>query len=147
MNDTLQVTQHIIEDWLEAIRTSVEQHDLAAHMALVSRNVRIYGLPNHKEIDYDAWKQRRKNEFEQNRLRGLLHKIIRIRLSLQRRIGFELQEHMLASDGKVYAILKDVLLEREEDDNWRVVEEKIREWRNVNIEQDLPTELREQQHG
>ncbi len=146
MNDTLEVTQHIIEDWLQALRTSVEQHDLTAHMALVSKNARIYGLPNHKEIDYAAWKQRRKNEFDQDRLHGLVHKIIRIRLSLQRRIGFELEEHMLASDGKVFVILKDVLLEREEDDNWRVVEETIREWRNVNIETELPAGLKEQ-HG
>jgi len=151
MNDTLEVTQHIVEDWLEAMRLSVEQHDLTAHMALVSKNVHIYGLPNYKEIDYDAWQQRRKNEFNHNRLQALVHKLIRIRLSLQRRIGFELEEHMLASDGKVCIILKDVLLEREADDNWRVVEENIREWRNVDIANEIPVELSlkmgKQQHG
>ena len=146
MYDTLDVTKHIIEDWLDAMRQSVENQDLTAHMALVSKNVRVYGLPNYKEVDYDAWQQRRKNEFENNRLQGLVYKLIRIRMSLQRRIGFELEEHMLSSDGKVIVILKDVMLEREQDENWRVVEENIREWRNVDISNELPTGLRKQ-HG
>lgn len=133
MNDSLDVTKHIIEDWLSAMQASVESHDLEAHMALVSKNVRVYGLPHHKEVNYENWQQRRKNEFEHNKLQGLVFKLLRIRLSLQRRIGFEVEEHMLSSNGNVYIILKDVLLEREADENWRVVEENIRDWRTMDM--------------
>ena len=133
MNDTLDVTRHIIEDWLSAMQRSVETHDIDAHMALVSKNVRVYGLPNQTEVDFDAWRLRRHNEFKNNKLQGLVYKLIRIRMALQRRIGFEVEEHMLSADGNVYVILKDVMLEREQDNNWRVVEENIREWRTLDM--------------
>ncbi len=137
MNDYMSMAQHIAEDWLKALSESVKNQDINSHMRLVSKNVHVYGIPGIETLNYQQWLYRRHNEFLHNRLFSLKHKIIRIKTDQQRRLGFEVEEQMMATEGKVYIIHKDILLEREQDDNWRVVEEKIHSWQKMEIGQQL----------
>lgn len=132
----MSMAQHIAEDWLNALSDSVKEKDINGHMRLVSKNVHVYGIPGIDILNYQNWLYRRHNEFLNNKLRSLQYKIIRIKNDQLRRLGFEVEEKMMATNGKVYIIKKDILLEREEDDNWRVVEETIRNWQKMEIGQE-----------
>ncbi len=135
MNDYKSMALHIAEDWLKAISTSVKNQDINEHMRLVSKHVHVYGIPGIDTLNYKQWLYRRHNEFLRNRLFSLQYKIIRIKNDQQRRLGFEVEEQMLATEGKVIIIRKDILLECEKDNNWRVVEEKIHSWQKMEIGQ------------
>lgn len=135
MNDYKSMAQHIAEDWLKAISDSVKNQNINEHMRLVSRHVQVYGIPGIDMLNYQQWLYRRHNEFLRNRLFSLQYRIIRIKNDQQRRLGFEVEEQMMATEGKAYIIHKDILLEREEDGNWRVVEEKIHSWQKMEIGQ------------
>jgi len=125
----------IAEDWLRAISKSVKNQDIDEHMGLISKQVHVYGIPGVESLNYQQWLYRRHNEFLRKRLFSLEYRIIRIKNDQQRRLGFEVEEQMISTEGKAYIIRKDILLEREEDDNWRVVEEKIHSWNKMEIEQ------------
>lgn len=129
----MSMAQHIAQDWLQALSESVKNQDINSHMRLVSKNVHVYGIPGIETLNYQQWLYRRHNEFLHNRLFSLQHKIIRIKTDQQRRLGFEVEEQMMATEGRVYIIHKDILLEREQDDNWRVVEENIHSWQKMEI--------------
>lgn len=129
------MAQHIAEDWLNALSDSVKNKDINAHMRLVSKSVHVYGIPNMDTLKYQDWLYRRDNEFLNNKLLSLTYKIIRIKNDQLRRLGFEVEEQMAATDGNTVIISKDILLEREEDENWRVVEEKIHSWQKMETGQ------------
>ncbi len=137
MNDYKSMAQHIAEDWLEAISLSVKNQDINEHMRLISKHVHVYGIPGVDVLNYQQWLYRRHNEFLCKRLHSLKYKMIRIKNDQQRRLGFEVEEQMIATNGKAYIIHKDILLEREQDDNWRVVEEKIHSWQKMEIGQQV----------
>jgi hypothetical protein len=125
------MSQELIINWLKGVSESVENRDLAAHMALVSKNVQVYGIPNQATLDYQGWYRRRRNEFNKNRLASLRYTNLNIKTITLRRLGFQITEIMQATDGQQIQINKEILLEREEDNQWRVVEETIQQWQHI----------------
>lgn len=122
------MSQQVIHQWLDSMSKSVAMRDLEKHMALVSPYVKVYGVPGRATIDYEGWRLRRKNEFENNLLTRLSYKVVRIKTQALRRLAFQVEETMAARNGKAVVLDKDIMLELEPDDKWRVVEEKIRHW-------------------
>jgi len=135
LNDIMSMAKNIAEDWLQALSDSVKDQDINAHMRLISKNVCVYGIPGMDTLNYKQWLYRRHNEFLHKRLLSINYKLIRIKNDQQRRLGFEVEEQMLSTNGQVVIISKDILLEREQDENWRVVEENINSWQNMDIGQ------------
>ena len=130
------MSQELIQNWLARLRDSVARRDLEAHMALVSDKVQVYGIPGQAVVDHAGWRRRRDNEFRHDRLASLAHENIRIKIISLRRLGFEVDEIMTATAGPVLRLHKTILLEEEDDGQWRVVEETVHDWR---IEQRKPT--------
>ena len=122
------MSQDAIYQWLDNMSKSVAMQDLEKHMSLVSQYVRVYGVPGQETIDYDGWRQRRQNEFSNNLLTRLHYKVVRIKTQALRRLAFQVEETLTANNGKAVVLDKDIMLELEPDDKWRVVEEKIRHW-------------------
>ena len=123
------MSQTIIEQWLENISNSVSSLDLEAHMALVSDKVHVYGLPSGKVVNYQQWKRRRHNEFKSKQLCGLAYTLLNVKTMTLRRLVFSVEENMQASNGRSFKVKKDIILELEDDNCWRVVEEKIHHWK------------------
>lgn len=121
--------QTIIGNWLKLLTRSVETRDLAAHMQLISERVKVYGLPGGQIVDYNQWQKRRYTEFSQAQLLALAYRLLNIKTSTPRRLGFHVEETMQACNGICIFIDKDIILERETDDQWRVVEENIHHWK------------------
>lgn len=122
------MSQELIVNWLNEVSESIKQRDLQAHMALVSRRVKVYGIPGHALIDYKGWEQRRRFELQHNKLASLEYRNLKIKTISLRRLGFEVIETMRGNSGRHIMIIKDILLEQERDKVWRVVEETIRDW-------------------
>jgi hypothetical protein len=115
-----QEAEIIVHAWLKDLTRSAAHHDLPAHMQLVSRQVRVVGIPNAGSIDYDGWRLRRFNEFNGKLLQSLNYQLREIINTRDEQIVFSVQETMRASNGKSIVADKDVILQKEKDGRWRV---------------------------
>jgi len=127
------IAEHTIHAWCMNMTSSVLQQDLDAHMQLVSTNIKVYGMPGNGVIDYAGWKIRRKHEFASKELLVLNYRNIRLITSTQRRLTFNVTETMVGKDGKMVILDKNIVLEKETDGQWRVVEENINKWQVKKI--------------
>lgn len=118
-----------IRKWLTNITTTTNTKDLEAHMDLVSENVAIYGMPNGKVLSYADWRSRRKNEFKRGLLKNLTYNNLKIKTIGLRRLIFDIEEIMDATNGDMAIINKQVILEQDQDNKWRVVEETVKDWK------------------
>lgn len=125
------MSQEVILNWLNRMSESVKKRDLDAHMGLVSKKVLVYGIPNQESLGYYDWKRRRRNEFYQNLLANLIYSDLSIKTITLRRLGFEVTETMQAITGQLIHIDKEIILEQEADNEWRVVEETIKHWHHI----------------
>ncbi len=135
------VNQHVIDlqtvqAWCLDMSQSIKQRDLDEHMQLVSKKINVYGMPSKGVIDYKEWRARRKYEFKNESLIALNHQDIKLVGSTAKRLRFTANVTMLGKDGKMVIINKNVTLELEDDDAWRVVEENVNDWRvkKLNLE-------------
>jgi len=122
------MSQELILNWLNELSETVKERDLERHMALVSKKVQVYGLPSEKIVDYRGWLRRRKSEFNRKILIGIEYTDLNIKTITLRRLGFNIVETMHAHNGKRIIIQKEIMLELEDNDKWRVVEETIKDW-------------------
>ncbi len=127
------IAEHTIHAWCMNMTSSVLQQDLDAHMQLVSTNIKVYGIPENGVIDYAGWKTRRKHEFASKQLLVLNYRNMRLITSTQRRLTFNVTETMVGKDGKMVILDKNIVLEKEADGQWRVVEENINKWQVKKI--------------
>ena len=117
-----------IKKWLSNISETVKARDLEGHMDLVSENVVVYGLPSGKTLSYADWRERRKSEFKRNLIKNLNYDKLSIKNIGLRRLTFRIEEIMDGTNGDLAIIQKEIILEQEKDQKWRVVEETIKDW-------------------
>ena len=129
----------IIKKWLDDLAYSAATWDLDAHMALVSRNVVVLGIPGVDMVDYLGWKKRRRNEFNKKLLHSLAHRNPQVLSERPKFITFGVQELMKDHSKQSIEIDKEITLHQEEDGRWRVIREIIlsinaKQYCNVAIE-------------
>jgi hypothetical protein len=115
----------IVKQWLNDLAYSAATWDLAAHMALVSEQVVVLGIPGIERVDYAGWLKRRRNEFNKKLLHGLTHRETRVLSERPRFITFHVLEQMRDHTKQCIEVEKEVTLHQEPDDKWRVVREQI----------------------
>ena len=117
--------EKIVQQWLDDVSFSVATWNLDAHMQLVSRQVKVSGIPRIGTIDYNGWKQRRRNEFDKKLLRSLTYHLYEILSKSDDQLRFTVEETMRGNNGKTLVIDKEVTLNREDDGKWRVSNERL----------------------
>lgn len=120
-----------IKKWLSNITESVKEKNLQKHMGLVSENVVVYGMPKSGTLNYADWYNRRKSEFERDILKDLTYHNLKIKNFGLRRLTFSIEEITDVTNGDMAVINKQVILEQEQDEQWRVVEETIKDWKFI----------------
>lgn len=120
-----------IKKWLSNITETVKEKNLQKHMGLVSENVVIYGMPKGNTLNYADWYARRKSEFERDILKDLTYHNLKVKNFGLRRLTFSIEEIMDGTNGDMAVINKQVILEQEQDEQWRVVEETIKDWKFI----------------
>ena len=125
------MSENDIRKWLSNITESIQSKDLEKHMGLVSENVMVYGMPKGKTLNYADWRKRRKSEFQRELIKEIAYDNLKIKNIGLRRLIFDVDEIMDGTNGDLAFIQKQIVLEEEQDNQWRVVEEKIKNWKFV----------------
>ena len=120
-----------IKKWLSNVTKTVKERNLQKHMDLVSENVVIYGMPKGNTLNYADWYARRKSEFERGVLKDLTYHNLLVKNFGLRRLIFSIEEIMDGTNGDMAVINKQIILEQEQDDQWRAVEETIKDWKFI----------------
>lgn len=119
------MSEQIAKQWLEKAISTAANKDHAAHMNLISKKVSLKGVAGYENIGYDDWAAQTLHEFEDNILKSISYKGFKPVISTQTHIMFKTFETVEANDGKVNAQGIEILLEKEDDAQWRLVQERI----------------------
>ena len=94
-------------------------------MQLISQDVTLLGVPGFDNIGFDDWSKQCQYEFANSLIDRVDYGKIRVRVVTDKRIMFMTYETVTASDGSVNAQGIECLLEKEDDGQWRLVQERI----------------------
>ena len=117
--------QEIAQQWLDACCNTIQQYDHAAHMNLISRDIQVLGIPGFDVISYDDWYSQCEYEFNEKAIAMTSYSGLRIHSSDDRRIMFLTTETIHTNDGTVDSHPLEVVLQKEADDQWRAVRERL----------------------
>ena len=111
------MSDEIVNDWLERFIASALARDLAAHMAMISSEVAVFGVPGFEALDYDDWYRQCEHEFPQGLITGLTYDKVKIRTADDSNILFKSLETTQTSDGGSVAQPVEILL-RNDGKGW-----------------------------
>ncbi|MDH5653797.1 MAG: nuclear transport factor 2 family protein [Gammaproteobacteria bacterium] len=119
------MSEEIVRQWLNAIVTTVEARDIKAHMNLISQRVTLRGVPGFETIGYADWYRQCEHEFANGVIKGIKYEGYKQVAATADRIVFKTYETVMATDGNENAQGVEILLEKEADGQWRLVEERL----------------------
>jgi len=119
------MSETIAKNWLENASITASNKDHVAHMNLISKKVSLQGVPGYENIGYEDWAAQTKHEFENDVLKSVSYKGFKPLTSTLTHIMFKTFETVEANDGTINAQGVEMLLEKEEDGQWRLVQERI----------------------
>ncbi len=117
--------EDIIRDWMINCCTTINQYDHAAHMNLISKSVQVYGIEGFDVINYDDWFAQCEQEFSDKTIKEARYEGLKIKHEDSKKIMFLTVETIEATDGTELKHGIEVVLFREEDGQWRVIEERL----------------------
>lgn len=94
-------------------------------MDLISRKVQLFGVPGFDVIGYDDWYAQCQHEFSQGLIQKVSYQGLKMITPTDKRIMFKTIETVEATDGTCNIMGIEVILEKEEDDKWRISQERV----------------------
>ena len=119
------MSEAIAQQWLQNATNTVDHKNHAAHMNLISKKVSLQGVPGYENIGYEDWVAQTKHEFENNILKSVSYTGFKLLKVTNTHIMFKTFETVQANDDTTNAQGIEVLLEKEDDGQWRLVQERI----------------------
>lgn len=117
--------QLIAEQWLTDAAESAGQKDLKRHMGMISKRVSLEGVPGFENIDYDIWFKQCRHQFENAMIKSIAYKGFNLISSTETQIIFTVFEVVVGTDGTVNEQIVEMSLDKEDDDAWRLVLERV----------------------
>jgi ketosteroid isomerase-like protein len=115
----------LVRDFLRRFTETAMAGDHPQHMAMISRKVRVFGVPGFEVIGYDDWHRQCAHEFAHGALKRITFEDVTIKMETGSVIAFEAIEVVEAKDGSLNRNRVEIFLEEEEDGQWRLVQERI----------------------
>jgi hypothetical protein len=112
-------------EFLAVMAETANKLDLDAHMNLISKQVSVYGVPDFEVITYDDWFNQCKHEFENKLLKKVSYQGLNILAQTAERTMFKSIETVEGSDGSVNTSGIEFIIQKEDDGQWRVAQERI----------------------
>ena len=112
-------------EFLAVMAETANKLDLDAHMNLISKQVSVYGVPDFEVITYDDWFNQCKHEFENKLLKKVSYQGLNILAQTAERTMFKSIETVEGSDGSINTSGIEFIIQKEEDGQWRVAQERI----------------------
>ncbi|MGD8957472.1 MAG: nuclear transport factor 2 family protein [Chromatiaceae bacterium] len=113
-----------VEDWLANFRQTALAHDLQGHMALISPQVTVFGVPGFDTLGYEDWYKQCAHEFPQGLIVALDYSRIVVRTANQSQILFKALETTATADGGQISQAVEMLLQRD-DGAWQLRQLRI----------------------
>ena len=117
--------QQIAEQWLTQAADSAAQKDLDGHMGMISKRVSVQGVPEMENIDYDIWYGQCKHQFEMSMIKSIAYKGFNFVSATETQIDFTVYETVVGTDGTLNEQIVEMCLQKESDDVWRLVQERV----------------------
>ncbi len=112
-------------EFLAVMAETANKLDFEAHMNLISKNVSVYGVPGFEVISYDDWHKQCQHEFENKLLKKISYQGLNVLAETPDRIMFKSIETVEGSDGSTNVSGIEFILQKEDDGQWRVSQERI----------------------
>jgi len=111
--------------WLRNCADSANALDLERHLNLISRKVRLTGIPGFDALGYDDWAAQCGHEFENKILERVTYSGLKLVADTPSQIMFRTFETVKGTDGTTNAQGVEMLIELEEDGQWRLIQERV----------------------
>jgi ketosteroid isomerase-like protein len=113
------------QDMLEAMALTANSGAYAAHMDLISKDVSVYGVPGFDVIGYHDWAHQCKYEFDEGLLKRVSYEGLRVVTMTPGNVMFKTTETVEGTDGTINRHGLVILIRKEADGKWRVLQELI----------------------
>lgn len=135
------MSEDIAKQWLEKLAETANRKDLAEHMGQISRKIALYGVPGFETIGFDDWHRQCKHEFENNILKSVKYEGFVPVSVTSNEITFKTFETVEGTDGMANANGVEIVLQLEDDGQWRMVQQRIMSDKETAEEQLIPQYL------
>jgi len=115
----------IVTNWLQECVDSANALDLERHLDLISRKVRVTGVPGFDALGYKDWEAQCTHEFENKILAQVTYAGLKLVAATDNQVMFRTFETVTGTDGKVNAQGVEMLIERESDGKWRLIQQRL----------------------
>ena len=112
-------------EFLAVMAETANKHVIKSHMNLISKDVSVYGVPGFEVITYDDWYKQCEYEFENKRLKKISYEGLNVLAETPDRVMFKSLETVEGSDGSCNTSGIEFIIQKEEDDQWRVSQERV----------------------
>ena len=117
--------QQVAEQWLTQAIETAEQKNLEKHMGMISKRVSVQGVPGFDNIGYDTWYMQCRHQFENAMIKSIAYKGFNLISAAEDKIIFTVYETVVGTDGTLNEQIAEKTLEKEDDDVWRLVLERV----------------------
>lgn len=117
--------RNIAERWLTELARATNEKDMGAHKDLVSRSLRVIGPPGDDALDYTNWLRHRRRQFTAGEPARVRFDSICLTANLPGRLMFKTVETVERGDGRCNAIVKEIIIQQEDDGKWRALQERF----------------------
>lgn len=114
----------VVDSWLGQFVATAVARDLEGHMAMISPQVMVFGVPGFDTLGYEDWYRQCEHEFPQGLITDLEYSRIKVRTTSEQDILFKSLETTRTSDGGRLAQAVEMLLQHEDDD-WKLKQLRI----------------------
>ncbi len=117
--------QQIAEQWLTHSAETAGKKNLEAHMGMISKRVSVQGVPGFDSIDYDIWYKQCRHQFENAMIKSIAYKGFNLISATENQITFTVYETVVGTDGTLNEQIIEMSLEKESDEQWRLLKERV----------------------
>ena len=115
----------IAQAWMDASAKTATARDFDAHFNLISKKVRVTGVPGFESISYTDWAGASEKDFKDGVLESVTYDGLKLSAHNETQVMFKTLEIIQVNDGSKKTQGVEVLIELEEDGVWRVIQERV----------------------
>ncbi len=119
------MSESIVKSWLADISRTAGEADHKSHMDLISKKINLIGVPGFENIGYEDWFNQCQHDFDDKLIAEIQYQGLKMRAETSERIMFITHETILSSDGTKNQQGIECLLEKEDDGQWRLTQQRV----------------------